>query len=81
MNRAQSCVTPPVELYILKANITVVNYGSGMRIKKETNNLKVIEYDSKYRQSFIDFNTAWITDNFGHLEAEDYETFEKILTR
>ena len=36
--------------------------------------MKLIEYDKKYRQDFIDFNTAWIEDNFGHLEPEDYET-------
>ena len=29
----------------------------------------------KYRQ---DFNSTWIIDNFGHLEPEDYETFEYI---
>ena len=40
--------------------------------------MKIIEYDSAYRQDFIDFNTAWIIDNFGFLEAEDLETFEKI---
>ena len=40
--------------------------------------MKLIEYDKKYRQDFIDFNTAWIEDNFGHLEPEDYETFEHI---
>ena len=37
--------------------------------------MKLIEYDRRYRQDFIDFNTAWIEDNFGHLELEDYETF------
>ena len=40
--------------------------------------MKLIKYDQKYRQDFIDFNTAWIEDNFGHLEPEDYETFEHI---
>ena len=30
------------------------------------------------REAFIQFNTDWIVDNFGHLEAEDLETFEKI---
>ena len=40
--------------------------------------MRVIEYDKKYRQDFIDFNSAWIIDNFGHLEPEDYETFEHI---
>ena len=41
--------------------------------------MKLIEYDKKYRQDFIDFNTAWIEDNFGHLEPEDYETFEQRI--
>ncbi len=36
--------------------------------------MKVIEYDKKYRQDFIDFNSAWIIDNFGHLEPEDYDS-------
>ena len=40
--------------------------------------MTLIEYDEKYRQDFIDFNTAWIEDNFGHLDPEDYETFEHI---
>ena len=40
--------------------------------------MELIEYDEKYRQDFIDFNTACIEDNFGHLEPEDYETFEHI---
>ena len=40
--------------------------------------MTIIEYDKKYSQDFIDFNTAWIEDNFGHLEPEDYETFEHI---
>lgn len=40
--------------------------------------MKVIAYDPKYRQDFIDFNTAWIVNNFGFLEQEDIETFENI---
>ncbi|MCD8355499.1 MAG: GNAT family N-acetyltransferase [Clostridia bacterium] len=40
--------------------------------------MKVIEYDPKYRQDFIDFNTEWIVGNFGFLEKEDLETFETI---
>ena len=38
----------------------------------------IIEYQPKYKQDFIDFNTAWIVDNFGFLEEEDKETFAKI---
>ncbi len=40
--------------------------------------MEIVKYDPKYRESFIQFNTDWIVDNFGHLEAEDLETFEKI---
>ena len=41
--------------------------------------MKVIEYDARYKQDFIDFNSTWIIDNFGHLEPEDIETFEKLM--
>lgn len=40
--------------------------------------MNVVEYDSRYKESFIQFNTDWIVDNFGCLEKEDYETFAKI---
>ena len=40
--------------------------------------MQIIEYDSRYRQDFIDFNTDWIIKYFGFLEDEDRETFEKI---
>lgn len=40
--------------------------------------MEIVEYDPKYKQDFIDFNTAWIVDNFGALEAEDRETFAQI---
>lgn len=40
--------------------------------------MKILEYDSRYKESFIQFNTDWIVDNFGFLEKEDIETFEKI---
>lgn len=40
--------------------------------------MNIVEYDSKYKDSFIQFNTDWIVDNFGCLEKEDYETFAKI---
>ena len=32
----------------------------------------------EYKQDFIDFNTAWILDNFGFLEEEDKATFDRI---
>ena len=38
--------------------------------------MKIIEYDERYKQDFMDFNSAWITDNFSHLDPEDIETFE-----
>ena len=40
--------------------------------------MKVIPYDSKYKDKFIEYNTDWIVDNFGFLEKEDKETFENI---
>lgn len=40
--------------------------------------MKVIQFEEKYRQDFIDFNTDWIISNFGFLEEHDKETFEKI---
>ena len=40
--------------------------------------MKIVGYDSKYKDSFIQFNTDWIVDNFGYLEKEDIETFDKI---
>ena len=40
--------------------------------------MKVIPFEEKYMQSFIDFNTDWIVSNFGFLEEHDKETFERI---
>lgn len=40
--------------------------------------MKIIPFDEKYRQDFIDFNTDWIVSNFGFLEEHDKETFDKI---
>lgn len=40
--------------------------------------MKIIPFEEKYRQDFIDFNTDWIISNFGFLEEHDKETFEKI---
>lgn len=40
--------------------------------------MEIIEYQPEYKQDFIDFNTAWIVDNFGFLEKEDMETFDRI---
>ncbi|MDO5539323.1 MAG: hypothetical protein Q4F83_04530 [Eubacteriales bacterium] len=40
--------------------------------------MNIVEYDPRYKDSFIQFNTDWIVDNFGCLEKEDLETFAKI---
>lgn len=40
--------------------------------------MEIVTYDPKYKSAFIQFNTDWIVDNFGSLEAEDIETFEKM---
>lgn len=40
--------------------------------------MKVIPFEEKYRQDFINFNTDWIVSNFGVLEEHDKETFEQI---
>lgn len=40
--------------------------------------MELIEYDARYKGDFIQFNKDWIIDNFGFLESEDIETFEKI---
>lgn len=40
--------------------------------------MNVIQYQAKYKKDFIQFNTDWIEDNFGYLEAEDIETFNHI---
>lgn len=40
--------------------------------------MRIIPFDERYRQDFIDFNTDWILSNFGTLEEHDLETFEKI---
>lgn len=40
--------------------------------------MKILKYDPKYKNSFIQFNTDWIVDNFGCLEREDIETFDNI---
>ena len=40
--------------------------------------MKLIEYDPKYKEDFVQFNKDWIIDNFGFLEDEDIKTFEKM---
>lgn len=40
--------------------------------------MKIIEYQEKYKKDFIQFNTEWIEDHFGSLEAEDIDTFNHI---
>lgn len=40
--------------------------------------MKIIPFEERYRQDFIDFNTDWIVSNFGFLEEHDKETFDNI---
>ena len=40
--------------------------------------MELVQYDPKYRQRFIDLNTAWIKNNFGSLEKEDLKTSQEI---
>lgn len=40
--------------------------------------MDIIQYDSRYKQDFIDLNTKWIVSLFGVLEGEDMETFQNI---
>ena len=40
--------------------------------------MELVQFEDKYRQAFIDFNTDWIVTNFGKLEQHDLETFDKI---
>ena len=47
-------------------------------VMEDTNSMKLVQFQEKYRQAFIDFNTDWIVSNFGFLEEHDKETFEKI---
>ena len=40
--------------------------------------MELVQFEERFRQAFIDFNTDWIVTNFGKLEPHDLETFEKI---
>lgn len=40
--------------------------------------MELVQYDPKYRQRFIELNTAWIENYFGFLEKEDIKTFQEI---
>lgn len=40
--------------------------------------MEIVEYNSKYKDAFIQFNTDWIVDNFGFLEKEDLNAFHTI---
>ncbi len=40
--------------------------------------MEIIEYQERYKDCFIQFNTEWIADNFGSLEQEDIDTFQHI---
>lgn len=40
--------------------------------------MRIILYEERYKQYFIDFNTDWIISNFGFLEEHDKEAFHQI---
>ena len=40
--------------------------------------MKIVKFEDKYRQAFIDINAEWITKLFGKIEPDDVETFEHI---
>ena len=40
--------------------------------------MEIIQNDPKYRQRFIELNTAWIENYFVFLEKEDIKTFQEI---
>ena len=40
--------------------------------------MEIIEYQQKYKDYFVQFNTDWIVDNFGFLEEEDKNAFLHI---
>lgn len=40
--------------------------------------MKIVTYDPKYKEAFIQYNIDWILDHFGKLEKEDLETSEQI---
>lgn len=40
--------------------------------------MKIIPFEERYRQHFINFNTDWIISNFGFLEQHDKDTFDRI---
>lgn len=40
--------------------------------------MKIIPFSERYRAPFIQFNKDWILDNFGFLEQEDLDTFDRI---
>ncbi|MCD8147800.1 MAG: GNAT family N-acetyltransferase [Clostridiales bacterium] len=40
--------------------------------------MKIIPFEERYQQAFIDFNTDWIVSNFGFLEEPDRELFANL---
>ena len=40
--------------------------------------MEIIEYQEKYKDYFVQFNTDWIVDNFGFWEEEDKNAFLHI---
>ncbi len=40
--------------------------------------MNIIPYQEQYKEDFIQLNIDWIEENFGCLEKEDLETFQRI---
>lgn len=40
--------------------------------------MHIEEYKKEYKKYFIEFNTQWITENFGHTEPEDKLMFDSV---
>ncbi len=47
-------------------------------LKGESRGMRIVPFEERFRQDFIDFNTDWIVSHFGSLEEHDKEAFEKI---
>lgn len=42
--------------------------------------MKIVPYDSRYKQDFIDMNTAWISEMFHNVESQDVKEMENVET-
>ena len=39
---------------------------------------EIIEYTPELKPCFVEFNSRWILDNFGFLEEDDHEVFDRL---